>query len=224
MPNTSTSIAQRNPKRRTQRGMSLLVALMALVVLSLAAIALVRSVGTGSLVMGNLAFKQDALVASDQVTEQAIAWLNANSAGTGLYADSTANGYYSTSLDALDPTGNSAVPVPSKALIDWDGQCNSATPAPSACITPKSAVIAGGNTGQFVITRLCSLAGDPNGVGNVCAIPINRTATQGPSRGEIKNGTLRMAPGAGGPYYRIIVRTAGPRGTASFTETIVYLA
>lgn len=211
--------------RRFQRGVSLYVALMALVVLGLAAVALVRSIGTGSLIIGNLGFKQDALANNDQVAEQALSWLEANNTGTTLYADSTANGYYSTSLDSLDPTGNSSVAIGSKALVDWDGTCGSLSPAPSACITPKSvgSVPGSSNTAQYVITRLCAITGDPNGTGNVCAVPLTYVATQGPNRGEIKAGTIRMTPGAGGPYYRIIVRTSGPRGTKSFTETIVYL-
>ena len=43
---------------RRQRGVSLIFALMALAVISLAAVALVRSVDTTSLVIGNLGFKQ----------------------------------------------------------------------------------------------------------------------------------------------------------------------
>ena len=63
--------------RRAQRGMSMLFALMALVILGLGAVALTRSVDTGTLIMGNLGFKQDTLAASSSGAEQAIAWLQA---------------------------------------------------------------------------------------------------------------------------------------------------
>ena len=49
-----------------QRGMSLVFALLALAALSLAGIALVRSVNTSSLVIGNLGFKQGATAAGSR--------------------------------------------------------------------------------------------------------------------------------------------------------------
>ncbi len=52
-----------------QRGVSLVFALMALVVISLGAVAIVRSVDTGALVIGNLGFKQDATSAAAQAAE-----------------------------------------------------------------------------------------------------------------------------------------------------------
>lgn len=48
-----------------QKGISLFLALIALVVLSLGAISLFRSVDTGSLVSGNITFKQSAIGSSD---------------------------------------------------------------------------------------------------------------------------------------------------------------
>ena len=50
----------RPARRRAQRGVSLLFALMALAAMLLAAVALVRSVDSGALVLGNLGFKQEA--------------------------------------------------------------------------------------------------------------------------------------------------------------------
>ena len=66
----------RYPARRTaQRGVSLLFALMALAAMLLAAVALVRSVDSGALVLGNLGFKQEATQAADRAAEVARAWL-----------------------------------------------------------------------------------------------------------------------------------------------------
>ena len=48
-----------------QRGVILFVALIVMVIMSLAAIALVRSVDTANLVAGNQSFKQSALNATD---------------------------------------------------------------------------------------------------------------------------------------------------------------
>jgi len=73
-----TAMASIRRRTRRQRGLSLLFALMALVVIGLASVAVVRSVDTSSLVIGNLCFKQDATAASAQMTEQALTWLQAN--------------------------------------------------------------------------------------------------------------------------------------------------
>ena len=89
---------------RTQRGVSLLFALLALAAISLAAVALVRSVDSGVQVIGNLSFKQDATAAADRAAEVARAWLQAP--GRDLLNDSTSGlGYYASSQDNLDPTG-----------------------------------------------------------------------------------------------------------------------
>jgi len=55
-----------------QRGVVLFFALIALVVMSLAAVALIRSVDTNTLIAGNLAFKQAATSSGDSGLEMAI--------------------------------------------------------------------------------------------------------------------------------------------------------
>jgi len=56
---------------RSQRGVVLLIALILLVVMTLAGIGMMRSVDTGSVIAGNLAFKQATLNASDAGTSAA---------------------------------------------------------------------------------------------------------------------------------------------------------
>jgi len=59
-----------------QRGVVLFFALIALLAISLAAVALIRSVDTSTMIAGNLAFKQTATTSADAGLENAIAWLN----------------------------------------------------------------------------------------------------------------------------------------------------
>ena len=66
------------PRRERQRGVVLFIALIVLVAMALAGIALVRSVDTGILVAGNIAFKQGATNAGDQGLEAARTWLVTN--------------------------------------------------------------------------------------------------------------------------------------------------
>ena len=60
---------------KQQRGVVLFLALIALVIMSLAAVALIRSVDTNTLIAGNLSFKQAATTSADAGTEAAIAML-----------------------------------------------------------------------------------------------------------------------------------------------------
>src|SRR5262245_52947646 len=85
-----TTTSRRLPRRaapRAQRGTMLIIALIVLVALTLAGVAMMRSVDTASIVAGNIAFKQSTIVASDQGIQQAYGYL-AGVAGTpALYSD-----------------------------------------------------------------------------------------------------------------------------------------
>ena len=207
-----------------ERGASLLFALIALVLLSLAAVALTRSVNTGSLIVGNLGFKQEAALASDRAAETAMAWIQANIAGAALLNDLPAAGYYATSLDALDPTGRKT-DVSTRAVVDWEADsCAGVSGAYSSCITPSAETTVNGNRSRFVITRLCAAAGDPDAAGNSCMSPL----IGGNPDDQNRAGYDYAKPTSFGnsvtaPMYRIVVRTVGARGTVSFTEAIVHL-
>ena len=61
--------------RRKQRGVSLIIAMIALVAMTLAGLALIRSVDTSNVISGNLAFRQASLHATDVGVEAALAAL-----------------------------------------------------------------------------------------------------------------------------------------------------
>jgi type IV pilus assembly protein PilX len=77
-----------------QRGVVLFFTLIALVVMSLAAVALIRSVDTSNIIAGNLAFKQAGTSSGDAGIEAAIAWLSAaqstmQAGGLSVYQNTT---------------------------------------------------------------------------------------------------------------------------------------
>lgn len=204
--------------KHKQKGVVLFIALIALVAMTLAAIALVRSVDTGNVVAGNLAFKQGATLAGDTSTETALAVLVPISATATAYTDNPALGYYATSQDNLDLTGN--LNDETKARVDWYYNGCTGT-AQSACIVPAPAINVGnGYTASYIIHRLCLSSGDPNSAINSCATYKAASSTS-PNRGEIKYGAGRIEP-LPTSYYRITSRITGPRNTVSFIETIVH--
>lgn len=214
---------------RTQRGVSLLFALLALAAISLAAVALVRSVDSGTQIIGNLGFKQDATAAADRAAEAARAWLMAP--GRDLTVDSAGGiGYYASSQDNLDPTGRLTSSSRPLAVVNWGDAdscaCLSTTPVScSSCSRlPSDEISLNGGTvrARYLITRLCPLPGAVN-ASNACAQPASTALSAAKSRGEIRVGTeTRPSETVQVPYYRIIVRTVSGRNTVSFTETVIY--
>lgn len=214
----------------SQAGMSLIFALLALVAMTIGAVALVRSVDSGLLALGNLSFKQSGLTAGARATERAVGFLEANIFGTLLDADVPAQGYYATSLDALDPTARSASTGVVLALVDWDANgclINGEAVAPAACLQPSAEVAVGDDRARYIVTRLCSIPGafnsiDPGtGQQQDCASPRVVGFAVADDKGAPKPGGRIGAPSYS-PYFRVITRTVGPRGTVSFTETLVH--
>ncbi|RIX80566.1 pilus assembly protein PilX [Acidovorax cavernicola] len=196
--------------------------------------ALVRSVDTSTLLLGNMGFKQDATSAADQAARQAIDWLTANSAS--LNTDLASNGYYAstqelaadgvTARPPIDVTGRQLAASNNRQLIDWDGNsCQSATTGTyNGCtVTTADAGAINSNNARFVIFRLCSKPGNYATDASIsCAKPISGAGANVSKKGEMNYAEQPFAGGTSGPYYRIVVRVLGARNTASFTETIVH--
>jgi type IV pilus assembly protein PilX len=75
--NTLSKLKSGRIRAAKQRGVVLFFTLIALVVMSLAAVALIRSVDTSTMIAGNLAFRQSGASSTDTGMEAAIGWLSA---------------------------------------------------------------------------------------------------------------------------------------------------
>lgn len=204
-----------------QRGVVLLFGLVVMVALAVAALAIVRSVTTGTQVMGAIAFKNDATAAAAAGAEAAVKWIQANAGGSGLDSDRANVGYYASSMDALDATGNVSDSSAPLRIVKWGGRCESASGAYLNCNTfPSEPIIVNGNQVQWVITRLCAGPGSPGG-SNPCAMPPKATVNHVNDRSEV-TGNNRFKDVTGTPYFRIIVRAEGPRNTVSTIEQLVH--
>lgn len=227
---------------RAERGLTLIIVLIAIVSISLAAVALIRSVDTGTLVLGNLGFKKATTAVADSAVEAATTWLMSRVAvaPTELYDSRCADGcttqdpttaYYATSLDSLDISGNAT--ALGRALVDWDddGCAYAAAGSFTACLTASPAVSANGYATRYVLLRMCKTVGDPNASGNNCARPTNMSlAARQINKGGLDYGRHSMLTSTGGgsglsaQMFRIVVRARGPRNTVSYTETYLSVA
>jgi Tfp pilus assembly protein PilX len=193
--------------RSRARGAVLFIALIVLVAMTLAGIAIMRSVDTATLIAGNLAFKQGTVASSDNGIEQAYQWLIANRAALSL--DNLPQGYNS----------GYATPV-------W-------TTAGAWADAVTVGTDAAGNTISYVIHRMCNCADTLyNGTsatcpqGNQCALdnPTGTGTPPPPAQGE------SFSVGSPGylqdprVYYRITVRSQGPRNTVSYIQSMVAVA
>lgn len=196
----------------SQRGVVLFLALIFLVAMTLAGVALVRSVDTGNIIAGNVAFKKSALMSSDRGVQVAYQWLSANQ--PSLNSDSPGSGYFSS----LPDNGGS----PGSTLAVWNDRNWVAESAWTSAVTLSSD--AAGNTTQYVIQRMCKLAGvafDPEGAnGQVC---IKRSLSKGNSQnaGGEEGGSGSSYNGAYMVYYRVTTRVKGPRNAVSITQSTI---
>jgi Tfp pilus assembly protein PilX len=198
-----------------QGGMALFIALIALVTMTLSAIALMRSVDTTNLVAGNLAFKQGATLAGDAGIEAGRTLLIGWYGSTTLDTNNTAEGYYATDQSTLDITGRKTPTNPADN-VDWDGTNSSA--AVKAKILPEDSA---GNRVSYVVHRLCTQALTINDPNNSCL-----TEQQSTSAGSTKGGAgygQKPLSGKLQVYYRVTARIAGPRNSTSYVQAIILL-
>ncbi|MBS1230997.1 MAG: hypothetical protein H6R17_4274 [Proteobacteria bacterium] len=175
-----------------QRGVVLLIALIVLVALTLAGVALIRSVDTTNLIAGNMSFQQSAIQSGEKSTEDAVAWLLTSST-SDLNNDNATNGFRAQRADPA--TG-----------VSWDAFWT-ATLAAQAKTLPQDVA---GNTVSYVIHRLCDGVGPTSTVNCSLSLEKPRDSKGDPTAfPETKT------------YYRITTRIAGPRRTVAYIQTIV---
>jgi Tfp pilus assembly protein PilX len=187
-----------------ERGVVLMVALIVLVAMTLAGIALMRSVDTTTMIAGNLAFQQSATNSGDIGTETAVAWLQTNNT-TFLHANQVGQGYMASRQDP-------------GSTQTWDSFWTSVLlPAGQVVTLPQDATT--GNTVSYTIQRMCNTVGDPTAPTVDCAVPQTTGSSAGGSKGA---GVVALLYNSA-IYYRVTVRIAGPRNTVSYVQTIVSL-
>lgn len=215
-----------------QSGIVLFIALIALVVMSLAAVALIRSTDTNTLIAGNLAFKQSATTSADAGIEAAIAQLitmrdatanvgiNVNTSASHTYNVTDLNarpGYHSSVCEVYNTTTNQCTTPLNNLLLDsvWAASTKNAVQLTTDIIT--------GNTVSYIIQRMCK---KPNTAIDSADCLSGGSAEN--NRGESIKRYNDVCEGEGcptpaiSPQFRVTVRVAGPRNTISYIQAFVY--
>lgn len=203
----------------TQCGVSLFIVMIGLLTLSLAALAIIRTVDTGALIVGNLAFRNNAVAAANRFAENtAIPWITANS---GALTTNT-QGYNKDLTWGIDTTGNcvdaASTDCSGSAKINWNndacGGCI-ANGTCSACLQPSAAITTDGYSSQFMIARVL----DSNGKGPVVK---SSSGNECQRSGEVSYGGGCGSGATEVPFFRIFVKTTGPRNTVAYIEQYVH--
>jgi type IV pilus assembly protein PilX len=211
-------------QQRGQRGISLLMVLVAITVMAFAALALLRSTDTSMLIAGNIGFQNAARGASDAGAEAAISWLSDHAADGVLLEDVAASGYYATSADGCDLTGTRTASTQDD--VGWTGAAG--VNCGMSALRATGNGIPAGYAVDYVINRLCNAAGDPNavlaadGVTPMTCVRVRGGAAEGSTRSGAQYGAIALS-GSAQHYYRITMRVSGPRRTTLFTQTFISL-
>jgi type IV pilus assembly protein PilX len=179
-----------------ESGVVLFVALIVLIVMTLAGLAMMRQMGAGVSIAGNMAFKENATSVADSGTEAARAWFVPQTA-LALSSDSPTNGYYSSWGTSIDPT-----------MFDWSA-------GHSVAVTLDAGT---GNSVRYVIHRLCAFAGrTPDDPTQRCSDSVASNA--GSTKGGGSYGGIPLTPVAQ-PFFRVTTRVEGPRNTVSYIQVV----
>lgn len=207
-------ISQARTGPRGERGVVLLIALIVLVAMTLAALGMMRSLDTGTIVAGNIGYREAAVASADSGVEAARAWLLANA--NSLNSDNPSAGYYSARQDSLDFTGN--LTEGGHDGVNWGGS----DPSQTTTAFTVGTVDTSGNTVYYLIHRLCRLTGTSN------ASNSNQTCAFATSMGS---GSTQSSPDYSSyglittnqVYYRITVRVNGAKNTVAYVQAMVLL-
>lgn len=211
---------------RSQRGVVLFIALIVMVAMSLAAIALIRSVDTTSQVIGNLAFRQASILPANLALEDAAAGLFQDAAApkapriTDPTVDTADQNYYRSYYAKDNATKDDSYGVPKPLQTKTDAKA-----------LKRQFTDGAGNNITYVIERACN---ERAGV----AVPPFPDAKFPEFNGPLATGAWcdMMQPKGTGcheinqqcpvdfqpqPFYRVTVRVDGPQNTVSFLQAML---
>lgn len=218
----TSKVPSRSARRslpRRQHGVVLFIALIVMVVMTLAALGLIRSVDTTSAVIGNLALRQAAILPANYAVESAAAALFADSNPGGapaiadITADNAAQNYFSTHSAANDDANGVPLQLQNKAAaqaltLQFPSNCDSSGDALSC------------DQITYVIERMCV----PNAPGETPDKSSQDTwcdmmqPKQSPGTTSDQMNQLVLPKQV---FFRVTVRVDGPQNTVSFTQAVL---
>lgn len=200
-----------------QRGLVLFVALVALVVMSLAAVALIRSVDTNTLVTGNLAYKQSAAITSSLGLEAMADTVGANPL---VYAETghPGDGYHAN-CEFVEGNAANRTCKDNHLYLDATWTDANSKLAESLQAGINNGQDQYGNTIRYVVERMCRTDGPANSTH--CLMSLEDDGSNNGCSNNVGTSTagfILPCTNVPIPLYRVTVRIAGPKNTVSFVQ------
>ena len=211
MSSLKPPLLQAAPPAR-QRGVVLFIALIVMVALSLAAIALIRSVDTTTTVIGNLAFRQASILPANMAVEEAAAALfqDADIAHVIRIPDRDSNLPAENYFASVQPCVN--VVLCERGIPE---QLQKRTAFTQTKMLVDASLSGAQTEVRYVIERVCKSAAPPIAATNENCDLLPPPGPFGTTVGD-KSLTLPSVP-----YYRVTIRVDGPQNTASFVQAML---
>lgn len=194
------------PAHRAQSGVVLFIALIVMVALSLAGIALIRSVDTGLSITANLGFRQASIPPTTWAVENAVAAMFEKKTIADLEKANLTQNYYAYRFEVKN--GGKAE---DKYGVPYDLQ-GAAAPSNYPSTFVKE-VDGAGNTIRYVIERMCLDEGPATAANCDMSPPKKSEATT--AMELIKPELIRV------PFYRLTVRVDGPNNTTTYAQAML---
>lgn len=203
-----------------QRGVVLLIALIALFALSMAGIAFMRSIDASGLIAGNMSFNRASIAISDVGMEQARAVLL--NLGDDFCGGKRCLWKNQAGLAPINAYWAQAQPNFDYRTTDW----SQAFVVDNSTLSAQQQAAVAGYEIRYVVHRMCERAWvDDTAANDGDPITANCLSDQvtwagGTNKGAIDygNNLVQSAEDGAVPYYRVTLRVSGPRNTVTYLQ------
>ncbi|MFD0914600.1 hypothetical protein [Methylophilus luteus] len=227
MPYKSLSSACARLQTR-QQGLVLFFALLALAVMSIASVALIRSVDTNALLSGNMVFRQTASATSNVALEGITENISKKVSLVNSINHYPQLGYYAT-CSQFDTQPNALICDGNRlTTMAWDNSNSSLVPSQTDGNDEiRNGIDRQGNEIRYVVERMCSYSNAEVNAGSAkldvsrCLMASASGCNDG-SYNDVNMSKMKDCPDkSSSPLYRLTLRIAGPKNTLTFMQSFI---
>ena len=216
-------------RKTGQAGIVLFFALLALAVMSIAAVALIRSVDTNALLSGNMVFRQSANTATNVALEGVTETIAKNLALANSVTNHPTMGYYAncsqfdTQPDALACDGSRLT------TVAWSDANSALVPSQTDGNDEiRNGIDRQGNEIRYVVERMCNFSDAELNGGKATTNVTRCMMASSPSNGEKcsqNRNNLELfkqcIASSDSPLYRVTLRISGPKNTITYMQSFI---
>ncbi|WP_228519665.1 hypothetical protein [Methylophilus sp. QUAN] len=204
-------------------------ALLALAVMSIAAVGLIRSVDTNALLSGNLVFRQSANTTTNVALEGITETIATNVSLTASTANHPAQGYYANCSQFDTQPDAQACDGARLTTVTWDNSNSAIVPTQTDGNDEiRNGVDRQGNQIRYVVERMCNYTQAELNNGNALSDASRCMMASSPSNGQkcshnANNRELfkQCITSSDSPLYRVTLRITGPKNTVTYMQSFI---